>query len=459
MKYIISFIVIVVVNLLCIHYWKSKYSNNNSSSSSSSNVIRRLGDQIQWGETFQPVESNLIRRECVTHGYPVCCALVSNTTTTTTTTATAAANPNVNLYERNFEKVNNDNKNNINHYDHRNCPRTREYIPSSYELEHINKAKEFNTIENDDARYNAILDYAFSYEQVEHSRNWLKRVEAHMNSSSDPPFSIHDERYLSRFVETYNCKHVNKTFVRTEWIEPLTIHSRHPFAWCHSQCPVRRKGYCANLTSDENSTHIVNSDYVIVASSSANNSEIKDDLKPHQSNYDKKYFFDAGTSTFNSGLVWFLCAYAQRHMVFNQFYGWEYTLLEPSNFWSLVPPLLKPIYHFFNIPVNSKYDDSDSVLRFIEQIAKYDDFVSFKLDIDTPEVEIPIALYIAEHPELAQLLDEFFFELHYRCDIMMWCGWGNEMPKQFQGLELTKIGAMQFFQRLRYSGIRAHFWV
>ena len=133
MKYIISFIVILVVNVLCIHYWK--YNSNSSSQNRRLGMLDNHHLNVSWGETFQPVESNLMRRECITHGYPICCALVSNTT-----------NPNGNLYERSFERINYDNKNNIKHYDHRNCPRTREYIPSSYELEHINKAKEFNTI-------------------------------------------------------------------------------------------------------------------------------------------------------------------------------------------------------------------------------------------------------------------------------------------------------------------------
>jgi hypothetical protein len=119
---------------------------------------------------------------------------------------------------------------------------------------------------------------------------------------------------------------------------------------------------------------------------------------------------------------------------------------------------LKPLYHFYNIPIQSSYDQSDSVLRYIEQLAKPDDFVAFKLDIDTPEVEIPIALSIAENSEVVKLLDEFFFELHYRCDIMMYCGWGDSMPKSYLGLELTKYGAMEFFSKLRHLGIKAHFW-
>ena len=42
------------------------------------------------------------------------------------------------------------------------------------------------------------------------------------------------------------------------------------------------------------------------------------------------------------------------------------------------------------------------------------DFVSFKLDIDHPDTEMPVALGMLSDPTLAALVDEFFFELHFR---------------------------------------------
>jgi hypothetical protein len=42
------------------------------------------------------------------------------------------------------------------------------------------------------------------------------------------------------------------------------------------------------------------------------------------------------------------------------------------------------------------------------------DFVSFKLDIDHPDTEMPIALSLLSDPVFAELVDEFFFELHFR---------------------------------------------
>ena len=43
------------------------------------------------------------------------------------------------------------------------------------------------------------------------------------------------------------------------------------------------------------------------------------------------------------------------------------------------------------------------------------DFVSFKLDIDHPDTEMPVALSLLQDEKLISLVDEFFFELHFRC--------------------------------------------
>jgi hypothetical protein len=74
------------------------------------------------------------------------------------------------------------------------------------------------------------------------------------------------------------------------------------------------------------------------------------------------------------------------------------------------------------------------------------------------QIEIPIALELLRRPEYAHLVDEFFFELHFRCEILMYCGWGSGMPEVVDGLQMNRIGAMKFFRQLREMGIRAHIW-
>ena len=97
-------------------------------------------------------------------------------------------------------------------------------------------------------------------------------------------------------------------------------------------------------------------------------------------------------------------------------------------------------------------------MRVIDQIASREDFVAFKLDIDTPEIEIPIVLELLRHPEKAAFIDDFFFELHFRCEFLMYCGWGTEIPEESYGLQLTRSHALKLFLRLREQGMRAHIW-
>ena len=136
------------------------------------------------------------------------------------------------------------------------------------------------------------------------------------------------------------------------------------------------------------------------------------------------------------------------------------SLQNPIKFWEHVPPRWKPLYHFYNSPLSSSTEAADSVQAFLKKLkVTPNDFVSFKLDIDTPAVEIPIALELL-NPEsaFAGLVDEFFFELHFRCEIMMPCGWDDKMPEEYAGLKLDRFGALKFFSDIRRKGIRAHFW-
>jgi hypothetical protein len=132
--------------------------------------------------------------------------------------------------------------------------------------------------------------------------------------------------------------------------------------------------------------------------------------------------------------------------------------LEPILFWEKVPLPLKAIYQFFNAPITSDPKGGQSPTRMIKQLAKVEDFVAYKLDIDHPETELPIVLDFLNDPSLMQLVDEFFFELHYRCEVMRYCGWDYKMPKKHLGIELNSQSALNIFTKLRQNGVRAHFW-
>ena len=259
-----------------------------------------------------------------------------------------------------------------------------------------------------------------------------------------------DLQFLSRFNVIKKCPNVPPV-TWMEWIEPISIHARNPFSLLNCMDINKEKlaiqyPHLANLIHQ---TSLVNTDHILLS--------YPHDNGKHNT-ISRNYLFDAGTSTFETSLWWFLCLYRQSNVSFDEIYGWEATLLEPEMFWKAVPPAIRSQYHFYNTRMVSDITDGDSPLRMLRQRARPDDFVSFKLDIDTPEIEILTTLEVLRNPNISRLIDEFFFELHFRCDIMMNCGWGDSMPTVFRGLSLSRYNSMELFLNLRKIGIRSHFW-
>jgi hypothetical protein len=294
----------------------------------------------------------------------------------------------------------------------------------------------------------------------------LQRVQDHMQSEKTPTEIKDDIEFLSRFEFTRTCgTNVEKWM---EYIEPITITARHPFAFATCLDP-KRQPYNQYYTKGKPRVARSNVDYILTQSGrNLHNQSYTATGRRVVSQRNggsgailttpKRFMFDAGTSTFDSSLVWFTCAYSQRRVSFDQVYGWEMTLLEPSDYWKRVPPNWKPYWHFHNIPISAEDQNPDNPLTYIKQFASVHDFVSFKLDIDTPSVEMPIALKLLSDPSVTSLVDEFFFELHFRCEVMTSCGWGKRVPETSYGLMLDRPHVLQFFIDLRKRGIRAHIW-
>jgi hypothetical protein len=96
---------------------------------------------------------------------------------------------------------------------------------------------------------------------------------------------------------------------------------------------------------------------------------------------------------------------------------------------------------------------------FLMDIATERDFVSFKLDVDNEDVEIPIAMRIASDPTVYSLIDEFFFELHFNRELLTPSReWANGVPQERHGLQMDRVGAMDLFIKMRGNGVRAHYW-
>ena len=297
-------------------------------------------------------------------------------------------------------------------------------------------------------RMSALLSYVTSPESVRNSSAWLGRVSVHMASEAVPQETAADSEFLSRFIFTKTCGgRVVKQW--NEWIEPLTVVARHPFGF--GNC---RPAFSAFEEAKAPRKPRSDVDYVLLKSGrQLAKGEAIATKRPR-----KHLMFDAGTSTFDSSLYWFTCAYSQRKVAFDSVYGWEMTTLNPQEYWEKVPPKWLPHWHFYNTPISNDHSAPHSPVRIIKQVATKDDFVAFKLDIDHSPTEMPVAMDLLRDSQLSSLVDEFFFELHFRCEIMTSCGWGKRVPYEEEGLLLERADVLHYFLQLRQKGIRAHIW-
>eukprot|EP01041_Mallomonas_annulata_P001361 gene1361-2632_t len=420
---------------------------------------------IKWGKLFQGVRSKNLNLNCKYRGFPICCSALSDKRNSTQKALT----------DRDIQIINR----------RGNCRISRVYIPSPYETRHYSKAVELGKQTNDSQRKSTLIEFLSSYEEVQSTIQWMERVRIHMTTTTTSTRSknnnkykqIHytddDFEYLSYFNVTRHCDG-NKNKARKawiEWIEPLSMHTRDPFSlWiADNEMKDAMKVYMGkndkNITLNIPFTALQSNDYILLRNGDhMSQYELDQD---HRIQKNSKYLLDTGTSRFDSSLWWFTCGYAQRGIELDQLFGWEATLLEPKQFWRKVPPRWRQSYHFFNTPISSDPSNEWHPLRFIQAMGiRESDFVSFKLDIDTVDVELPIALELLTNSEFSSLIDEFFFELHFKCEILekIWTTASPEnrfpepIPASFGEMKLVRAEVLGFFGQLRQKGIRAHFW-
>jgi len=216
-------------------------------------------------------------------------------------------------------------------------------------------------------------------------------------------------------------------------IEPLVSFLRHPLALC------------------DLAVNTLDKSYLVVP--------YKDEVTYDEST---KWLFDAGASTYDTGFggasqSWFVNTYRSRGIEFDRIIGWEAETTEPSNQWDGVPADIKRKTSWFNIPVTTGVGDADNPFTYIKNLTKPEDFVVFKLDIDSPLVETALVQQLMADPQLLELVDEFFFEHHVSGSPMQWHGWGD---LQNSTAELSTLPeSYELFTFLREHGVRAHSWV
>jgi len=267
---------------------------------------------------------------------------------------------------------------------------------------------------------------------------------------------------FSKFVYKYTCTKNGEKEVKVEGngsgggeggeetiaipIEPLAVVGRHPYLCNYYKKYLVDKSY---LLLDWRIVEMINDTTVRLP---------HDGVDPRA----KSFYFDVGASLFDEGKGgasqrWVYDQYGARGVHFDGgWYAWEANEYKnQSVVWEQVPKELAPRYHWFNVPVTSEVGSELNPLTVLKRVANRRDFVVFKIDIDTPLLEEALVLQILADRDASALIDEFYFEYHYKMKPMTYAWARKGAPL----LKATPKEHWTVFTGLRQLGIRAHVWV
>lgn len=259
-----------------------------------------------------------------------------------------------------------------------------------------------------------------SWSQVFESRSPVKPfAPEELESNNEVPmvFSRFD------FVDDFTGKQYS------EYIEPLVSHLRHPLSACYQKASYTTRSYIipppGKSLSDKDS---------------------------------KKFYFDAGASRWSSGeggpsLSFFTDVWKRHGIDFDHIECWEGTT-KPEMFYASVPEEFKKRTHYNQQYIASSPDKKEPfVPSVIKSLAKKNDYVMFKLDIDSGNVERGTVEHLLSHPQDLAYIDEFLWEHHVEGNYLMKHAWKNSTD------DMSVHDSYQYFLRLRQKGVRAHSWV
>lgn len=309
-----------------------------------------------------------------------------------------------------------------------------EYVPSTFEKkwsDNINMwkadiCKELNRQSNDTAK-------------------WIKTVEEDLKG---PQHQVDTSIFSKHVYKTASGK------TKELLLEPLAGILRHPY-YC------KRPALLNNVALEDRFIVVdgKRKDYLLDKDWLYLDWNIKE-MKHDGGGLAKGFYFDAGASDWTSGAggasqSWFHSIFTERGITFDGgMYLWEVTKHDPVHIFNLLPNFLIPFYHWYNIPCSAEKGNANNPIDMIKKLCKPRDFVVFKLDIDTPGVELPLMQQLVEDDVAIGLIDEMFFEYHVRDKYMgpIWGPSSGNMPGDMQT-------AYDLFLKLRQKGLRIHSWV
>ena len=166
------------------------------------------------------------------------------------------------------------------------------------------------------------------------------------------------------------------------------------------------------------------------------------------------FLFDLGASTYNDpnmpGLSWLYPRYANEGLELTDLYAWELRPKAGNEFFAGMPLALSAATHFYNFGVDMSREDAANPLAVLKRVARPEDYVIFKLDIDVTQIEEALVEALLRDPEALALIDDFFWEHHVAIKSMEY--WW--VIAEGEGVKKT----MRYLRALRYHGVRAHAW-
>ena len=180
-------------------------------------------------------------------------------------------------------------------------------------------------------------------------------------------------------------------------------------------------------------------------------------------------FFDLGASLYSFGtggasLQWFVelydsrgCRFQSRQSV-DRILAWEARPWNASFLFGSMPPRVQDVMSYYNVPVDATPGARHNPWRAVAALARPEDFVIVKLDIDHSVTEEALVEQLLKNERgVTALIDDFYYEHHVSDSPMLHQGWAQcrscGAPTQ------TLAQSYDVFTRLRELGIRAHSWV
>ena len=218
------------------------------------------------------------------------------------------------------------------------------------------------------------------------------------------------------------------------YVEPLLPPLRHPKC-CTTQDGWNRNNFRLDLS------YLVH-DF----------SEMCKSLKRHS----RVVLFDMGASLqfkgYNGGPpVYLYNLYRKFGFPFDHIYAYEVTPTPPAEVFAQLPPELSSAYHWINVGVNATVGSYLNPFTALLRDFTEDDLIIVKLDIDTPDLEIPLAHQLLSDPALCKLVDQFYFEYHVHMEELR-RPWGPSVRGSMKD-------SLDLFSELRKQGVAAHSWV